>query len=79
MVTRDEATKAAHLLWEYMRQYEGKPTLYQQSGSAMIYIRVQQINDIIESMRKLYKNQIKQLKKEGKITYVNDKEFYYND
>lgn len=79
MVTRDEATKAATTLWEYMRQYENKPTLYQQSGSVMVTIRISQIKDIMKNMKKKYKKQIKKLEKAGEITNINDREFYYND
>jgi|LakMenEpi03Aug12_release.lakeMendotaPanAssembly.Ray.scaffolds.fasta_scaffold33182_7 phage gp36-like protein len=77
-ITKEEGKNAAYTLYKFMKQYETVPAVYQQSSLCMIGIRLLQIEEIQKNMRKNYKQQIKQLEKEKKITYISKNEFYYN-
>ena len=76
-ITIEDGKAAANTLYHFMKQYENTPITYQQSSLSIIAIRLEQIARIQVHMRKLYKKQLKELDKEGKITYISKDEFYY--
>jgi len=77
-ITKEEGKNAANTLYKFLKQYEATPVVYQQSSLCMIGIRLLQIEEIQQNMQKTYRQQIKQLEKEKKITYISKNEFYYN-
>lgn len=61
VIEQQDAIKAAETLQFYLEQFEDDPLKYQLSGNVMISIRLANIKNTLNKMKKRYKRQLKQL------------------